>query len=90
MLRTEIRGVAAAEPEAMNWPYLRRGDICGIIIMAVVLAAIVLVGLLFLRLGQQNFGFGPEWQCIRMEKATRSASSWSRRTRRPRSAGNRR
>lgn len=68
MLRTEIRGVAAAEPEAMNWPYLRRGDICGIIIMAVVLAAIVLVGLLFPRLGQQNFGFGPEWQCIRMEK----------------------
>lgn len=52
----------------MNWPYLRRGDIPGIVIMAVFLAAIVFVGLFLPRLAQQNFGFGPEWQCVRMEK----------------------
>lgn len=52
----------------MNWPYFRQGDILGIIIMAAVLAVVVFVALFFPRLGQQNFGFGPEWQCVRMEK----------------------
>ncbi|BCM18520.1 hypothetical protein [Mesorhizobium sp. J8] len=52
----------------MNRPCLRRGDIRGIIIVAAVLAAIVVGELLFPRLGQQSFGFGPEWQCVRMEK----------------------
>ncbi|WFP61877.1 MULTISPECIES: hypothetical protein [unclassified Mesorhizobium] len=52
----------------MNWPYLRRGDVAGILLMAVVLAAIVFVLLFFPQTGQQNFGFGPEWQCARMEK----------------------
>ncbi|RWB59657.1 hypothetical protein [Mesorhizobium sp.] len=52
----------------MNWPYLRRGDVAGILLMAVVLAGIVLVLLFFPQRGQQNFGFGPEWQCARMEK----------------------
>lgn len=52
----------------MNWPYLRRGDISGVVFMAVVLAAIVFVSLFFPRFGQRNFGFGPEWQCVRMEK----------------------
>ncbi|RWA73248.1 hypothetical protein EN836_21855 [Mesorhizobium sp. M1C.F.Ca.ET.193.01.1.1] len=52
----------------MNWPYLRRGDIAGILLMAVVLAALVFLLLLFPQGQQQNFGFGPEWQCARMEK----------------------
>ena len=52
----------------MNRRYLTRADISGIVIVALVLAAIVFVGLFFPRLGQQNFGFGPEWQCTRMEK----------------------
>ncbi|AZO15722.1 MULTISPECIES: hypothetical protein [unclassified Mesorhizobium] len=68
MLRTEIRGVAAAEPEAMNWPYFRRGDVAVILFMAIVLAGIVFVLLFFPQRGQRNFGFGPEWQCARMEK----------------------
>ncbi|RWM07873.1 hypothetical protein [Mesorhizobium sp.] len=52
----------------MNRPYLRRDDIAGILLMAVVLAAIVFVLLFFPQPGQKNFGFGPEWQCARMEK----------------------
>ena len=51
----------------MNWPYLRHGDIAGILLMAVVLAVIASV-LLFLPLREHNFGFGPEWQCARMEQ----------------------
>ncbi|AZO70580.1 MAG: hypothetical protein E5V92_18000 [Mesorhizobium sp.] len=52
----------------MNRPHLRRGDVAGILLMAVVLAAIVFVLLFFPQRGQQNFGFGPEWQCARMEQ----------------------
>ena len=53
----------------MNWPPPRRGDITGIVLMAVLLGIVVLVLLFFPGLGQkQNFGFGPEWQCARMEK----------------------
>ncbi|AZO08922.1 MULTISPECIES: hypothetical protein [unclassified Mesorhizobium] len=51
----------------MNWPYLRRGDIAGIVFMAIVLAGILFVLLFFPQRGQQNFGFGPEWQCTRIE-----------------------
>ncbi|PBC02968.1 hypothetical protein [Mesorhizobium sp. WSM3860] len=58
----------AAEQEAMNRLYLRRDDIAGILFMAVVLAVIVFVLLFFPQTGQQNFGFGPEWQCARMEE----------------------
>ncbi|PBB78326.1 hypothetical protein CK218_24960 [Mesorhizobium sp. WSM3879] len=50
----------------MNRLYLRRDDIAGIFLMAVVLAVIVFVLLFFPQTGQQNFGFGPEWQCARM------------------------
>jgi hypothetical protein len=50
----------------MNWPYLRRGDMAGILLMAVVLAALVFVLLFFPQPLEQNFGFGPEWQCTRM------------------------
>ncbi|PBB93273.1 hypothetical protein CK215_04685 [Mesorhizobium sp. WSM3864] len=50
----------------MNRLYLKRDDIAGIFLMAVVLAVIVLVLLFFPQTGQQNFGFGPEWQCARM------------------------
>lgn len=49
----------------MNWPYLRRGDIAGILFMAVVLAVIAFA-LLVLPPRDHNFGFGPEWQCTRM------------------------
>ncbi|CDX41185.1 hypothetical protein P9273_23835 [Mesorhizobium sp. WSM4935] len=51
----------------MNWPYLRRGDVAGILFMALVLAVLVLL-LLFFPLRDRNFGFGPEWQCARMEQ----------------------
>ncbi|WP_156913389.1 hypothetical protein [Mesorhizobium sp. WSM3224] len=52
----------------MNRPYPRRGDVAGILLMAVVLAAIGFVLLFFPGREQQNFGFGPEWQCTRVEK----------------------
>ncbi|MDX8480405.1 hypothetical protein RFN28_18330 [Mesorhizobium sp. VK24D] len=52
----------------MNRPYLRRDDIAGILLMAVVLAVLAFILLFFPQAGQQNFGFGPEWQCARMEK----------------------
>ena len=49
----------------MNWPHLRRGDIAGILFVAVVLAVTAFV-LLALPPRDHNFGFGPEWQCARM------------------------
>ena len=52
----------------MNWPYLRRGDMAGIVFMAVVLAAAAFALLFFPQRADQNFGFGPEWQCVRMEQ----------------------
>ncbi|TIQ34437.1 MAG: hypothetical protein E5X48_18910 [Mesorhizobium sp.] len=52
----------------MNRPYLRRDDIAGILLIAVVLAILAFILLFFPQTGQQNFGFGPEWQCARMEK----------------------
>jgi hypothetical protein len=56
-----------AEFKAMNWPYLRRGDVAGILFMAVLFVGLGFV-LLFHPLRDQNFGFGPEWQCARMEQ----------------------
>ncbi|MBZ9765141.1 hypothetical protein LB553_30455 [Mesorhizobium sp. CA8] len=50
----------------MNWPYLRRGDMAGIVFMAVVLAVAAFALLFFPQRAEQNFGFGPEWQCVRM------------------------
>ena len=50
----------------MNWPYLRRGDITGILFVAVLFTAMALV-LLFLPQLSQDLSFGPEWQCARME-----------------------
>ncbi|BCG95799.1 hypothetical protein [Mesorhizobium sp. 131-2-1] len=53
----------------MNWPYLRRGDIAGILFVAVFVGVALFVLLVFPRLGPtENFGFGPEWQCARIEK----------------------
>lgn len=49
----------------MNWPYLRRGDIAGILFVAILLGAVVLALLLVPKL-EQNFGFGPEWRCAPM------------------------
>lgn len=48
----------------MNRPHLRRGNIAGILFMAVFLAVLGFV--LFHPVRDQNFGFGPEWQCTRM------------------------
>lgn len=53
----------------MNWPYLRRGDVAGILLVAVLLGAVAFVLLLHRGMGsRENFGFGPEWQCARMEQ----------------------
>jgi hypothetical protein len=53
----------------MNWPYLRRGDIGGILLVAVLLGAVAFVLLVHPGMGsRENFGFGPEWQCARMEQ----------------------
>ena len=57
----------AAEPEAMNWPYLRRGDFTGILFVAVLFTVMALV-MLFLPQLKQDLSFGPEWQCARMEQ----------------------
>jgi hypothetical protein len=48
----------------MNWPYLTRADIGGIL-FAIVLLGVVLLGLVF---GPQitaktNYGHGPDWNC---------------------------
>ena len=51
----------------MNWPYLRRGDVAGILFMVAVFAVLVLL-LLFFPRRERNFGFGPEWQCAGMEQ----------------------
>ncbi|MDX8526924.1 hypothetical protein RFM68_20695 [Mesorhizobium sp. MSK_1335] len=52
----------------MNWPYLTRGDMAGLLFVAVFFAAVVLALLFFPQRAEQNFGFGPEWQCVRMEQ----------------------
>ncbi|MBN9548752.1 MAG: hypothetical protein J0H31_07685 [Alphaproteobacteria bacterium] len=49
----------------MSWPYLRRGDMSGIVLMVIVLAMLAFF-LLVLPPRDRNFGFGPEWQCTRM------------------------
>ena len=59
------RSIAAVEPEAMNWPYLRRGDIAGVVLMALMCALIAFL-LLILPPRDRNFGFGQGWQCARM------------------------
>jgi len=46
----------------VHWPYLRRGDIAGILFMAAVFALLGYVAL-FHPLRDGNFGFGPDWQC---------------------------
>jgi hypothetical protein len=52
----------------MNWPYLGPGDVAGILLMAIVLAVLAFVLLFFPQREEQNFGFGPEWQCVRTEQ----------------------
>jgi len=51
----------------MRWPHFRRGDIAGILLMAAVFALIGYAAL-FHPLRDQNFGFGPEWQCAPVAK----------------------
>ena len=50
----------------MNRPYFTRGDMTGLLFVAVFCAAVVLALLFFSQRAGQNFGFGPEWQCARM------------------------
>ncbi|TGP21737.1 MULTISPECIES: hypothetical protein [unclassified Mesorhizobium] len=53
----------------MNWPHLRPGDITGVLFVVVLVGIVVLLLLLFRGLKRnENFGFGPEWQCTRMEQ----------------------
>ncbi|WP_296736259.1 hypothetical protein [Mesorhizobium sp.] len=51
----------------MRRPCLKDGDFAGILLTAVVLALAVLA-LLFYPPRGENFGFGPDWQCARMER----------------------
>ena len=50
----------------MHWPYLRRGDLAGILFMVAVFAVLGYALLHPLRDG--NYGFGPEWQCAAVAK----------------------
>ena len=50
----------------MNRRYFTRGDMAGLLVVAVFCAAVVLALLFFEQRADQNFGFGPEWQCARM------------------------
>ncbi|RWB19350.1 MAG: hypothetical protein EOQ40_20080 [Mesorhizobium sp.] len=53
----------------MNWPHLRPGDITGVLFVVVLVGIVVLLLLLFRGLRRnENFGFGPEWQCTQMEQ----------------------
>ncbi|TPN79546.1 hypothetical protein FJ987_05625 [Mesorhizobium sp. CU2] len=54
------------EFEAMHRPYLRLGDLAGILLMAAVFAVVGYALLHPLREG--NYGFGPEWQCAPVGK----------------------
>lgn len=51
----------------MNRPYLRPGDIKGILLMVALFGGLVVAMLLGLT-KNTNFGFGPEWQCTPMPK----------------------
>lgn len=53
----------------MPWPWLKHGDVAGILLIAVALGIVVLVLVFHPGLGQrQNFGLSPDWQCARIEK----------------------
>ena len=53
----------------MNWPYLKRGDVIGILLMTVLLGVVLFVALFFPNLrGKSNFGFGPEWECTYVDE----------------------
>lgn len=44
----------------MNWPYLTRGDVAGIL-----LSILLFVWVKFPDLVRKtNYGFGPEWDCV--------------------------
>jgi hypothetical protein len=48
----------------LNWPYLTRGDVAGILLSIVILAGLLFVGRIYHELFRKtNFGLGPEWDC---------------------------
>ena len=48
----------------VNWPYLTRGDVAGILLSIVILGGLPFVGLIYRDLVRKtNYGFGPEWDC---------------------------
>jgi hypothetical protein len=45
----------------MNWPYLTRGDVAGILLSIVILGGLLFVWVKFPDLARKtNYGFGPE------------------------------
>jgi hypothetical protein len=48
----------------MNWPYLTRGDVAGILLSIVILGGLLFVWVIYPDLVRKtNYGFGPEWDC---------------------------
>ncbi len=48
----------------MNWPYLTRQDIAGILLLIVVLAGVFFAWVILPNAGlMTKWGFGPEWEC---------------------------
>jgi hypothetical protein len=48
----------------MNWPYLTREEIAGILLLIVVLAGVFFAWVILPNSGlMTNWGFGPEWEC---------------------------
>jgi hypothetical protein len=55
----------------MNWPYLAR-NIAGIVLLIVIIGGLFFISLASVmspnRARKWNYGFGPEWSCIRQLK----------------------
>jgi hypothetical protein len=48
----------------MNWPYLTRGDVAGILLVIVILGGLLFISVIFPDpFRKTNYGFGPEWDC---------------------------
>ena len=48
----------------MNWPFLTRKDIAGIVVAIVVLGVAIFASVIGPQLARKtNYGFGPDWDC---------------------------
>jgi hypothetical protein len=55
----------------LYWPVLRRGDIAGIILAAVIVIVAIVALVVGHKVNQKtNYGFGPEWDCVNPGKAS--------------------